>query len=84
MSRSETPKPIERHHRCPEIKGQQTRVIKIRLCVPSTLDRFAPKIAWRDPNDLVPGDRNARTHTEKQIAQLAASITQFGFVNPSW
>lgn len=31
---------------------------------------------------LVPYDRNARTHSEAQVAQIAASITQFGFNNP--
>jgi len=30
----------------------------------------------------VPYARNARTHSEGQVAQVAASITQFGFVNP--
>ena len=28
---------------------------------------------------LVPHARNARTHTEAQIAQIAASIREFGF-----
>ena len=27
-------------------------------------------------------DRNARTHSPKQIRQLAASIEEFGFTNP--
>jgi ParB-like nuclease domain len=31
---------------------------------------------------LVPYDRNARTHSDEQIAQIAASIAEFGFVNP--
>jgi ParB-like chromosome segregation protein Spo0J len=31
---------------------------------------------------LVPYDNNARTHSAEQIAQLAASIAEFGFVNP--
>ncbi|WIY52447.1 site-specific DNA-methyltransferase [Devosia sp. YIM 151766] len=32
--------------------------------------------------DLVPYARNARTHPEWQIAQIAASIAEFGFANP--
>lgn len=32
--------------------------------------------------DLVPFDRNSRTHGEAQIAQLAASIKEFGFTSP--
>ena len=31
---------------------------------------------------LLPFTRNARTHSEAQIAQSAASIAEFGFVNP--
>jgi hypothetical protein len=31
---------------------------------------------------LVPYARNARTHDESQIAQIAASITEYGFTNP--
>ena len=31
---------------------------------------------------LVPYERNARTHSDGQIAELAASITEFGFTNP--
>ena len=32
--------------------------------------------------DLVPYARNARTHSEAQVAQIAASIREFGFTNP--
>jgi DNA modification methylase len=32
--------------------------------------------------DLHPHPNNPRTHTEKQIGQIARSIEQFGFVNP--
>jgi ParB-like chromosome segregation protein Spo0J len=31
---------------------------------------------------LVPYERNARTHSPEQVAQIAASITEFGFLNP--
>jgi DNA modification methylase len=31
---------------------------------------------------LIPHARNARTHSEAQIAQIAGSIAEFGFVNP--
>src|SRR3954470_25029335 len=31
---------------------------------------------------LIPYARNSRTHSEAQIAQIAASIKEFGFVNP--
>ncbi|WP_421989935.1 site-specific DNA-methyltransferase [Roseococcus sp.] len=32
--------------------------------------------------DLVPYARNARTHSPAQVAQIAASIREFGFTNP--
>ena len=35
-----------------------------------------------DIERLVPNDRNARTHNLRQIKKIAASIQQFGFVNP--
>jgi DNA modification methylase len=31
---------------------------------------------------LIPYARNARTHSDEQVAQIAASIKEFGFVNP--
>ena len=39
-------------------------------------------VEWRDINGLVPYARNARTHSEAQIAQIAGSIREFGFTNP--
>lgn len=33
-------------------------------------------------NDLIPYIRNARTHSENQISQIAASIKEFGFLSP--
>lgn len=33
-------------------------------------------------SDLIPYQKNARTHSEAQIAQIAASIKEFGFTNP--
>lgn len=35
-----------------------------------------------DPNTLLPYPANARSHTEDQIRQLAASIREFGFTQP--
>jgi ParB-like chromosome segregation protein Spo0J len=33
-------------------------------------------------DELIPYSRNPRTHSEEQIAQIAASIREFGFTNP--
>jgi len=32
--------------------------------------------------DLIPYARNARTHSDAQVAQIAASIREFGFISP--
>lgn len=32
--------------------------------------------------DLIPYARNSRTHSDEQVAQVAASIKEFGFTNP--
>ena len=35
-----------------------------------------------DIKDLIPYARNARTHSDEQVAQIAASIKEFGFLSP--
>jgi hypothetical protein len=40
------------------------------------------RVEYREVNDLKLNHRNARTHSRKQVAQIAASIRQFGFTNP--
>jgi DNA modification methylase len=39
-------------------------------------------IAWRSLGELIPYARNPRTHTDAQVAQIAASIREFGWTNP--
>ena len=41
-----------------------------------------PNIEFVDIDGLTPYASNARTHSKKQIRQIAASITEFGFTNP--
>lgn len=44
---------------------------------------MTPKdLEQRSIADLTPYARNSRTHSEAQVAQIAASITEFGFTNP--
>ncbi len=42
----------------------------------------ALQITFKDPAQLRRRDRNPRTHSPKQIRQIAASIKEFGFVSP--
>ena len=42
----------------------------------------AQKLEQARIDDLIPYARNSRTHSEAQVAQVAASIREFGFTNP--
>jgi DNA modification methylase len=46
------------------------------------LDRPPLSITYRPLDTLRPDPRNARTHPKRQIEQIIASITAFGFANP--
>jgi ParB-like chromosome segregation protein Spo0J len=43
---------------------------------------LAEQITLRPVAQLLPYARNSRTHSPEQIAQIAASIKEFGFTNP--
>lgn len=41
-----------------------------------------PQIVSRKVEDLIPYARNSRTHSDAQVAQIAASVREFGWTNP--
>jgi len=41
-----------------------------------------PIVELRPVADLIPYERNARTHSDEQIAQIVSSIREFGWTNP--
>jgi DNA modification methylase len=43
---------------------------------------ISENIERRPLSQLIPFEGNARTHSDQQIKQIAASIVEFGFVNP--
>lgn len=43
---------------------------------------MSTKIEERFINQLTPNPRNPRTHSDHQVAQIAASIAEYGFTNP--
>jgi DNA modification methylase len=45
-------------------------------------DRQRLAVEYRPLVDLIPYARNARTHSDAQVAQIAASIREFGWTNP--
>jgi ParB-like chromosome segregation protein Spo0J len=44
--------------------------------------QFSDKVERWSLERLIPHARNARTHSDEQVAQIAGSIAEFGFVNP--
>jgi len=40
------------------------------------------QIVFRETKELIPYISNAKTHTDRQVQQIAASIKEFGFMNP--
>ena len=40
------------------------------------------KVEYRKVDDLIPYARNARTHSDAQVAEIAASIKEYGWTNP--
>jgi DNA modification methylase len=49
---------------------------------PPTSPVLASQIQLWPLDQLIPYERNARSHPDSQIAQIAASIGEFGFTNP--
>lgn len=50
--------------------------------MPATAATAGLQIEYRPLADLIPYARNARTHSDAQVAQVAASIKEFGWTNP--
>lgn len=43
----------------------------------------APVIEFRPLDELIPYARNSRTHSDEQLAQIAAAMLEFGYTNPT-
>lgn len=61
---------------------KKTESIKGQKPTPAEQQWSAAKIIHKNPADLIPYARNSRTHSEQQIAQIAASIKEWGFTTP--
>lgn len=48
------------------------------MSIPASFPPYKPRAVA----ELIPYARNARTHSDAQVAQIAASIREFGFTNP--
>jgi DNA modification methylase len=49
---------------------------------PNSSIQISRQVELRPAASLRPSERNARTHSKAQVAQIARSIEQFGFTNP--
>lgn len=49
---------------------------------PKTMPQSSEKIVKKRLSALKPFEKNSRTHSEDQIAQIVASIKEWGFTNP--
>jgi ParB-like chromosome segregation protein Spo0J len=56
--------------------------LRRRFFLGKTTRNYELKITMTPVDELVPYAGNARTHSDAQIAQIAASISEFGFTNP--
>jgi hypothetical protein len=64
----------------PSTGRRRTRATLMPRC--NGMNWLADKIEQWPTAKLLPYARNARTHSEEQVAQIAASIAEFGFTNP--
>lgn len=68
-------------HICTAADNVDEHEVRLNSDQPLTASK-APSLVLRQLADLKPYDRNARTHSEAQVAQIAGSISEFGFTNP--
>ena len=54
----------------------------LRIPTSAPTEVLMHEIKWVSPDELKPNPRNARTHSKKQIRQIADSIVAFGFMVP--
>jgi DNA modification methylase len=80
--------PVRSRRRPADIGNQTAAVAKPPKAAPASdtaLDwvrRLSIAVEYRPAAELRPAARNSRTHSAKQVQQIAASIQQFGFINP--
>lgn len=62
--------------------SRSTELLDSAPASPVGLTLGDPRIEMLEPSQLKPYAKNARTHSGKQLRQIANSIRQFGFTNP--
>jgi hypothetical protein len=75
------PETAEISHSGPDIGVERAAIHSTKSGVKRGLDRQL-SVQYRPVAALIPYARNARTHSERQVAEIAASIREFGWTNP--
>lgn len=63
-------------------RARKHRAVAVPPILPSSFTDRSLEIVYWPLDRLAPYARNARTHSEAQVAEIAGSIASFGFVNP--
>ena len=66
----------------PHAEDDGMRLTSANRMIPRSTTRVTKDIQYLAISKLKPYDKNERTHTARQIRQIARSIEHFGFVNP--
>ena len=53
-----------------------------RATIKTERHEYHPSVEMRSPSSLKPSERNARIHSNKQVRQIAGSLTAFRFIVP--
>jgi hypothetical protein len=64
--------------RQPVVGEAEPRTANLKVLAKS----FAPVVTARAVDDLKVNPRNARTHSARQVEQIAASVREFGWITP--
>ena len=78
ISKGKTPKPANQNHPATAITGGPPTVDKLQTLAQA----FAPVVEMRAAKDLKVNRRNARIHSERQVQQIASSVSAFGWLAP--
>jgi ParB-like chromosome segregation protein Spo0J len=62
--------------------GAIERIVIVKAEIPVAIAQLTASIAFQAPDALRPHPRNARTHSKRQIKQVAESIRAFGHLVP--
>ena len=73
---------VRQKNAVPEASGRPPKGSKMPPNPSKTDSRPGLRVEYRSLDALIPFARNPRTHSDEQVAQIAASIREFGLTNP--